>query len=160
MNSIVYLADSIKNSTENVGTERTSSHGEENFFGNTREDLNNSIDADLFLSVVARKIIKKKFLFKNHIIKNKTYNEKIKNIAGVPTLTNIEDIEIDSVKIIKECFYIRKFVTNKIKTFSEEEIPEIILIIRLLNDKPYLPSEKSFFSSKNESYTSGAQLLY
>lgn len=60
LNSIVCLADSIKNSTENVGTERTSSHGEENFFGNTREDLNNSIDADLFLSVVARKIIKKK----------------------------------------------------------------------------------------------------
>lgn len=61
--SIVCLEDSIKNSPENVGTERLSSHYEENLFWKFRFELNNSLDVDWFLSVVARKIIKKKIFF-------------------------------------------------------------------------------------------------
>lgn len=43
-----------------MGTERTTSHGEENYFCNIRYELNDSLDADLFLNVMARIIIKKK----------------------------------------------------------------------------------------------------
>mgnify|MGYP006962164794 CR=1 FL=1 len=45
-----------------MGTERTTSHGEENYFCNIRYELNDSLDADLFLNVMARIIIKKKII--------------------------------------------------------------------------------------------------
>ena len=69
-----------------------------NFFGNVRSDLNDSLDADLFLSIVARKIIKKKIFFQNNIVKIPNYKEN--NIAGVPTYNDDDNIDIDDKKII------------------------------------------------------------
>ena len=92
------------------------------FLGNVRYDLNDSLDVDLFLSIVARKIIKKKIIFQNNIAKIPNYKEN--SIAGVPTYTDVEDIEI-----YNECFYIRIFVVNEIDTFSDDSIPETIQIL-------------------------------
>lgn len=57
------------NNHGNVRTERTTSHGEENYFGNIRYELNDSLDTDLFLSVMARIIVKKNYFIEIIFVK-------------------------------------------------------------------------------------------
>ena len=159
LNSLVCLGDSIKNNKGNVGTERTTSHCEENYFGNIRMELNDSLDADLFLSVMARRIIRKKIFHENGIFNVPTQKEKMKNVAGVPTFTDMKDIGINENDIINEIFIIRKYLTNEITDFSQIQTPNLIDCIRILNDKILIMSESSTYSPSNESYTSGSQLL-
>ena len=94
------MGDSIKNNKGNVGTECTTSHCEDNYFVNFRMELNDSLDADIFLSIMDRRIIRKKIFCENGIFNVLTQKEKQKNIAGVSTFIDMKVIGINENEII------------------------------------------------------------